>query len=610
MSSSGLNLENYLIPLEEINRATENFSKHRYIGGGGFGAVYKGQLSETWQNRAAAIKRLSRDSYQGEREFRNELEMISRFHHENIISFIGYCDEKSEMIIVYEYAMNGSLDYHLQDPYKMHCITWTQRLMICIGAARGLRYLHSGLGEHDRVIHRDVKSSNILLDNNMVAKICDFGLSKLGPRNQPNTQLHTRVAGTEFYMDPTYHESHILRKESDVYSFGVVLFEILSGMLAYHEKSIGDDEKQILMASVREYENEPQKIIDPHIRDQIDSSSFDAFQDIAYKCISLNLMERPTIDKVIERIEEALSIQTSKRSGSTPVVRSKIESALYKLTSTSSNDQRMGASEIHLLAKMNDDNCVAICQAGAIPLLTHLLTSADSQTQEHAVTAILNLSIREDNKDTIMSSGAVPGIVHVLKKGSMEARENAAATVFSLSLIDQNKVTIGSAGAIPPLVLLLSQGTPRGKRDASIALYNLCMHQANRIRALNSGLVSMLMKLLREPQSVLKDEALAILAIMSSCPEGKLAIGKEELVPILVEVIGSGSPRIKENAAAVLVELCSKDQKYLVEAQELGVKEKLMDLLHHGTDRGRRKSGHLLEKMSRLAEQQKQMAMM
>ncbi|XP_023736250.1 U-box domain-containing protein 12 [Lactuca sativa] len=596
-SSSGVNLENYLIPLEEIKRATENFSQQRCIGGGGFGAVYKGQLSERWQNRTAAIKQLGQDSHQGEREFRNELEMISKFHHENIISFIGYCDEGNEMIIVYEYAMNGSLDHHLQDPHKIRCITWTERLMICIGAAKGLSYLHSGLGEHNRVIHRDVKSANILLDNNLVAKVCDFGLSKNGPRNQPDTQLYTRVAGTQFYMDPTYHESRILRKESDVYSFGVVLFEILCGMLVYHEKRFGGDGKQFLMTSVRRYyKKEPHKVIDPHIMEQIDSGAFDAFKEIAYQCISFNSIERPTMEKVVERIEEALTIQTNKRSACTPEVRSWIESAIHKLKSSSSYEQRMGAYEMNLLAKRNNDNRVAIAYAGVIPLLKNLLKSPDSQ--EQAVTTLLILSSHDNNKFIIVSSGAVPGIIHVLREGNMAAREDAAATLFSLSLIDENKVTIGSAEAIPPLVLLLREGTQKGKRDATTALFNLCIYQGNTIRAVRAGVVPVLIELVREPQGVLKDELLGVLFVLSTHPEGILAIGKAEAVPVLVEVIGSGSLKLKETAATVLGKLCFGDQKYLVEAQELGVVEKLKDLMYHGTDRGKRIVGQLLEKMT------------
>ncbi|XP_076916386.1 U-box domain-containing protein 13-like [Bidens hawaiensis] len=292
-------------------------------------------------------------------------------------------------------------------------------------------------------------------------------------------------------------------------------------------------------------------------------------------------------------------------SACTPAERSIINVLLTKLKSVSPDDQRTAAGEIRLLAKRNADNRVAIAEAGAIPLLTHLLTAPDSRTQEHAVTALLNLSICEDNKGSIVSSGAVPGIVQVLKKGSIEARENAAATLFSLSVIDENKVTIGSLGAIPPLVLLLSEGTQRGKKDAATALFNLCIYQGNKGRAVRAGVVSTLMELLTEPQGGMKDEALAILAILSSHPEGKLAIGKADAVRVLVEFIGSGSPRNKENAAAVLVHLCSGDHKHLVEAQELGVMGVLVDLLHHGTDRGKRKAAQLLEKITRYTEQQK-----
>ncbi|KAH7863672.1 hypothetical protein Vadar_020577 [Vaccinium darrowii] len=286
--------------------------------------------------------------------------------------------------------------------------------------------------------------------------------------------------------------------------------------------------------------------------------------------------------------------------------RTKIETLLHKLTSGNPEDQRSAAGEIRLLAKRNADNRVAIAEAGAIPLLVHLLSTPDSRTQEHAVTALLNLSICEDNKGSIVTSGAVPGIVQVLKKGSMEARENAAATLFSLSVVDENKVTIGGFGAIPPLVTLLSEGTQRGKKDAATALFNLCIYQGNKGKAVRAGVVPTLMRLLTEPQGGMVDEALAILAILSGHPDGKTAIGAAEAVPVLVEVIGTGSPRNKENAAAVMVHLCSGDQKYLVEAQELGAMGLLVDLAQNGTDRGKRKAVQLLERMNRFAEQQKQ----
>ncbi|KAK4356539.1 hypothetical protein RND71_025510 [Anisodus tanguticus] len=313
---------------------------------------------------------------------------------------------------------------------------------------------------------------------------------------------------------------------------------------------------------------------------------------------------------------EANGIEPPKRPGSsqpnksasacTPAERSKIENLMKKLKSGSPEEVRSAAGEIRLLAKRNADNRVAIAEAGVIPLLVHLLSTPDSRTQEHAVTALLNLSICENNKGNIVISGAVPGIVHVLKKGSMEARENAAATLFSLSVMDENKVTIGSSGAIPPLVVLLSEGTQRGKKDAATALFNLCIYQGNKGKALRAGVVPTLMRLLTEPQGGMVDEALAILAILSSHPEGKAAIGAAEAVPVLVDVISNGSPRNKENAAAVLVHLCSGDQHHLVEAQRLGLMGPLKDLVQNGTERGRRKATQLLERMNRFAEQPKQ----
>ncbi|KAL3354323.1 hypothetical protein AABB24_018794 [Solanum stoloniferum] len=313
---------------------------------------------------------------------------------------------------------------------------------------------------------------------------------------------------------------------------------------------------------------------------------------------------------------ETNGIEPPKRPGSsppkksasacTPAEHSMIENLLRKLKSGSPEEARSAAGEIRLLAKRNTDNRVAIAEAGAIPLLVHLLSTPDSRTQEHAVTALLNLSICENNKGHIVTSGAVPGIVHVLRKGSMEARENAAATLFSLSVIDENKVTIGSSGAIPPLVALLSEGTQRGKKDAATALFNLCIYQGNKGRAIRAGVVPTLMQLLTKPQGGMVDEALTILAILSSHPEGKAAIGAADAVPVLVDVISNGSPRNKENAAAVLVHLCSGDQHHLVEAQRLGLIGPLTDLVQNGTERGRRKATQLLERMNRLAEQTKQ----
>ncbi|KAJ0248330.1 U-box domain-containing protein 13 [Hirschfeldia incana] len=293
---------------------------------------------------------------------------------------------------------------------------------------------------------------------------------------------------------------------------------------------------------------------------------------------------------------------------SSPAEANKIEDLMWRLAYGNPEDQRSAAGEIRLLAKRNADNRVAIAEAGAIPLLVGLLATPDSRIQEHSVTALLNLSICETNKGAIVSAGAIPGIVQVLKKGSMEARENAAATLFSLSVIDENKVTIGALGAIPPLVVLLNEGTQRGKKDAATALFNLCIYQGNKGKAIRAGVVPTLTRLLTELGSGMVDEALAILAILSSHSEGKAIIGSLDAVPSLVEFIRTGSPRNRENAAAVLVHLSSGDTQHLVEAQKLGLMGPLIDLAGNGTDRGKRKAAQLLERISRLAEQQKETA--
>ncbi|KAF9665506.1 hypothetical protein SADUNF_Sadunf16G0129900 [Salix dunnii] len=328
------------------------------------------------------------------------------------------------------------------------------------------------------------------------------------------------------------------------------------------------------------------------------------------KLTSTALTPNYVLRSLIAQWCEANGIEPPKRPSSSgtsncsPAEHAKIKFLLHKLTSGCLEDQRSATGEIRLLAKHNADNRVAIAQAGAIPLLVGLLSTPDPCIQEHAITALLNLSICEDNKGSIVSAGAVPGIVHVLKKGSMAARENAAATLFSLSVVDENKVTIGSLGAIPPLVTLLSEGTQRGKKDAATALFNLCIYQGNKGKAVRAGVVLTLMSLLTETGGRMVDEALAILAILASHPEGKATIGAAEAVPVLVEVIRNGSPRNRENAAAVLVHLCSGDQRHMVEAQELGVMGPLVDLVQNGTDRGKRKAQQLLECISKFLEQQ------
>ncbi|KAF5759972.1 putative protein kinase RLK-Pelle-CrRLK1L-1 family [Helianthus annuus] len=215
------------IPLQTIKLATNDFSQQNFIGQGGFGRVYKGELPHP-NSEVVAVKRLDRIHGQGQTEFIKEIVTLASYKHDNIVSIIGFCDEDGEKVLVYKYEVNGSLDNHLANPD----LTWEQRLRICIDAARGLKYLHDDVGVGHRLIHRDIKSGNILLDEDWKAKISDFGLCKVGPRNEQFSFLVTLAAGTYGYIDPQYMQTGVLTKESDVYSYGIVLFEVLCGRLA------------------------------------------------------------------------------------------------------------------------------------------------------------------------------------------------------------------------------------------------------------------------------------------------------------------------------------------------------------------------------------------
>ncbi|PWA76459.1 hypothetical protein CTI12_AA219700 [Artemisia annua] len=310
MSFSCENLENHVIPLEEIELATQNFSQENWISEVEFGEIYRGELSERWENCTAAFKRFHLDRCQGKKEFLNELKFISSFNHECIVPFIGYYDEGGYMVIVYEYPVNGSLADILRDPYKRGCLTWAQRLKICLGVAAGLNYLHTGLGADGRVIHGSITKSNILLDDNLKSKICGFEISALIPSNQPRQQVYRPNAPDCGYMDPIYLATSFLKAESDVYSFGVLLFDIMVRRLTFDGMTTyGNDDPTYMIKLVRRCSDHGlDKLIDRVLRDQIGGRSFHIIKEMAYKCISYNMKDRPTLDRIIKSIEEALDI--------------------------------------------------------------------------------------------------------------------------------------------------------------------------------------------------------------------------------------------------------------------------------------------------------------
>lgn len=298
------------MPFSEIIEATKNFEAKLLIGEGGFGKVYKGILRNGLK---VAVKRSLSKHGQGLPEFQTEVMVLSKIRHRHLVSLIGYCDQGSEMILVYEFMEKGTLRDHLYklqgNPEKstsLSLLTWRQRLEICIGAAKGLHYLHTG--SDGGIIHRDVKSTNILLDKEYVAKVADFGLSKSGLLD-PADEFSTGIKGSFGYLDPEYFRCLQFTEKSDVYSFGVVLLEVLCARPAiinsHRKEEINLAEWGLLWLKKGELE----KIIDPSVAGQINPNSLRKFSEIVEKCLKPTGANRPAMLDICWDLEYTLQLQ-------------------------------------------------------------------------------------------------------------------------------------------------------------------------------------------------------------------------------------------------------------------------------------------------------------
>ncbi|XP_028792469.1 receptor-like protein kinase FERONIA [Neltuma alba] len=293
--------------IAEIKAATNNFDDIFIIGVGGFGNVYKGYIDNN--TLPVAIKRLKPGSQQGAQEFLTEIVMLSYLRHVHLVSLMGYCNEGDEMILVYEFMAHGTFFDHLYGSDCKEPLSWKQRLEVSLGAARGLHYLHSGAGHN--IIHRDVKSTNILLDEKWVAKVSDFGLSKVGPAGVSRSHISTVVKGSVGYLDPEYYKRQRLTLKSDVYSFGVVLLEVLCGrrpLLRTVEK-----QKANLVDWFRRCHREGviHETVDPFLIESITPECLKAFSDMALSCLADDGNERPSMNDVVWGLEFAMKLQES-----------------------------------------------------------------------------------------------------------------------------------------------------------------------------------------------------------------------------------------------------------------------------------------------------------
>ncbi|RWR76035.1 G-type lectin S-receptor-like serine/threonine-protein kinase [Cinnamomum micranthum f. kanehirae] len=307
VSAFGENKRDLDVPFFEfgcVREATENFSDSNKLGQGGFGLVYKGRLPE---GQEVAAKRLSKNSGQGQEEFKNEVMLIGKLQHRNLVRLLGYCIKEDELILLYEYMPNKSLDYFLFDPDRCKLLSWEKRHDIILGIAKGLLYLHED--SRLRIIHRDLKTSNILLDEEMKPKISDFGLARIYAGNQNHVNTN-RVVGTYGYMSPEYAFHGLFSVKSDVFSFGVIILEIISGKknsLIYH-----NEESLTLLGYAWKIWKEEKWLdfIDVNLSEACELHELKRCLQIGLLCVQENSADRPTMASVVSMfISETTTLQ-------------------------------------------------------------------------------------------------------------------------------------------------------------------------------------------------------------------------------------------------------------------------------------------------------------
>ncbi|XP_019421420.1 PREDICTED: proline-rich receptor-like protein kinase PERK4 [Lupinus angustifolius] len=294
---------------EELAAATNAFNDQNLIGQGGFGYVHKGVLPN---GKEIAVKSLKAGSGQGEREFQAEIDIISRVHHRHLVSLVGYCIAGGQRMLVYEFIPNNNLEHHLHGK-GVPTMDWPTRMRIAIGSAKGLAYLHEDC--HPRIIHRDIKTANVLIDDSFEAKVADFGLAKLTSDN--NTHVSTRVMGTFGYLAPEYASSGKLTEKSDVFSFGVMLLELISGkrpvdLTNTMEDSLVDWARPLLTRGLEEDPGNFRELVDPFLEGIYNPHEMSRMAACAAGSIRHSARKRLKMSQIVRALEGDVSLDDLK----------------------------------------------------------------------------------------------------------------------------------------------------------------------------------------------------------------------------------------------------------------------------------------------------------
>ncbi|CAL5097549.1 unnamed protein product [Urochloa decumbens] len=293
--------------LRDLELATNRFAKDNVIGEGGYGVVYRGRLSN---GTPVAVKKILNNLGQAEREFRVEVEAIGHVRHKNLVRLLGYCVEGTQRMLVYEYVNNGNLESWLHGELSQYSsLTWLARMKILLGTAKALAYLHEAI--EPKVVHRDIKSSNILIDDEFNAKISDFGLAKM--LGAGKSHIATRVMGTFGYVAPEYANSGLLNEKSDVYSFGVVLLEAITGRDPIDYERPPNEVNLVDWLKMMVANRRSEEVVDPNLERRPSTKELKRALLTALRCIDLNAEKRPSMDQVVRMLDSNEPIPQEER---------------------------------------------------------------------------------------------------------------------------------------------------------------------------------------------------------------------------------------------------------------------------------------------------------